>query len=468
MKNNLLYNFLKEEVRLHTNLYNKSNFFGYPLVLILFFTIITSSMIYLFAGYNEKLVAGFTINMFFIGGVMSGAFGLYAQDFLERKFGDIGRLFSNTLILPIKLSKTFITMAISDIIFYLFWFILPTILGLTIGLIIMKESILSIPYLITASFLAFCIGIFLMFFISVVYQKNKYIFTMLIGIISIRLAYLFFFFNPETLSPVHYFYFTHNYLYLLLGVIIMIILAVLSYFTVGTNFETKTKKISETKSIKFSNKISSYITKDLIDLKRTGGLFGKPFFTVFVPAVLTMLLFTKMKILTYLKLDTIFFAIVLGILGTQLLNSLINSDNFAYYRFLPVTLKDYIKSKINLALIICFIQGAVLLIIYSIYTHDQISVLIKSIITLLAILLYTFNLNFYLTGLKPNENLMSAKIFIEYFLWILPLLFLSIIANTFFSNQILYFIIFCVLCYGISKLFFNLGIRKWDNKEIGD
>lgn len=96
------------------------NYFSYPFMLMIFFTGITIFSSLFFNSFNTVKIAIFSINILFIGGIMSGTFGLYARDFLERKFGDVGRLFQNALILPIKLSKVFLSMAISDIFFIFF------------------------------------------------------------------------------------------------------------------------------------------------------------------------------------------------------------------------------------------------------------------------------------------------------------------------------------------------------------
>jgi hypothetical protein len=199
-------------------------------------------------------------------------------------------------------------------------------------------------------------------------------------------------------------------------------------------------------------------------MKRTGDLFAKPFFNVFLPSVLVLLMFANSNEFALYNMGTIFFAIILGTLGTQMLNSLINSDSLAYYRHLPVTLRDFIKPKIKLSLFICFIQSVIILGIYAYYIRDFQNVL-YALIVALALLVYNFNLSFFLTGLNPNENLMHSKTFLVYFALLVPVLILIVVINILFSFALIYFLLFLVFCLVLGKLYFELGLRRWDRRE---
>lgn len=461
IKNTLLMNFLKEEVRLHCNLYKKENFYTYPLTLFLFFSIITATGIYLYNSFNEEKISIALISLFFIGGVMSGAFGLYARDFLERKFGDYGRLFSNTLILPINLKKTFVTLAISDAIFYLIWFIIPTIAGFGMGSFVMGESINKIFILLLSVFLIFMTGLFLMFVISVIYERSKILFYTVLTIIFITSTYYFTNFPLESIF-IYDFYLTNNPTSLLLSIITIIFLALLSYISVGDTYNTKIKKSSQKKSMNFPKSLNHFIFKDYIDLKRTGGLIGKPLFTVFIPSILILLLFSSMDFLSGFNIDMLFFSIILGTLGTQLMNSLISSDDFRYYRYMPITLKEYVVSKIKLSFIICFTLGTIILTVYG-FLNSDINLIIRSIIVLTALLIYNYTLNFYLTGLNPNENIMQSKIFITYFFLFIPVLATSIMINI-VLYYIVYYILYLLIILIISYILLIIGIKYWDKK----
>ena len=147
-----------------------------------------------------------------------------------------------------------------------------------------------------------------------------------------------------------------------------------------------------------------------------------------------------------------------------MLNSLINSDSLAYYKYLPTTLKDFIKPKIQLSLIICFIESIIILVVYS-YIKKDFSGTLNALIITLSLLIYNFNLSFYLTGLNPNENLMDTKVFLTYFILLVPLLILIVLINLLLQNSIIYILGFLVLSIILGKFYLKLGLKKWSKIE---
>ena len=454
----LLKYFLLEELRLHTNLYKSHSFFTYPVVLFLFFLGLTISSVLLYDSYYPIIIGNTLMYLFFAAGLMSGAFGLYAKDYLERKFGDFNRLFSNTQILPIPLRKTFLVFSISDSIFYTFWFILPSLLGFLLGVASQGFSILFGIRLIISSLILFLIGLFSMFFISIVYERSKQLFI-ISGVVLGGMLTLFFMYSREYF--IEGYYLRGDVFGLFTSLLLLCALIIASYYSVGNSFLTNTKSTRNVVSYQFPESFNVHIFKDYIDLKRTGGLLGKPLFTVLIPSVLLLYVFSTIDFLAELGINVLFFSIILATLSTQLLNSLIVSDDFRYYRFLPVTLSEYIRSKMKLSFIICFLLGTLVLLVYCGYTN-QFELLFQGLIILLSLLIFNFNLSFYLTGLEPNERLMQTSVFIMYFLFFFPILLSTILVFLLLQSVVFYGLyIFIVLMF--SYVFLTLGIKKWSS-----
>ncbi len=465
MKNILGY-FIKEELNLHKSLTASSNFYSYPIMLFFFFLTITYLSNIFFNTFNSKTIGLYAISILFIGGIMSGVFGIYARDFLERKFGDIGRLFQNALIQPIKLNKLFMTIAISDSFFYLLWFIIPTTLGYGLGVYLIEKTFYDICFLLLSNFMAFFAGLLTSFILSLTFNRSKLFFSIILLIIVTIICCIP---NPQNIinySPFHQFFIKQNFTSLISSLLLVFVLFCLALLSVGKEFKTTIKNSVKLKSISFDRKIDKFIIKDYIDLKRTGDIIGKPLFTVFIPSILVLLIFSNSSLFNSSDLGVIFFSIIIGTLGTQLFNSLITSDNMAYYNHLPIKLKDFIKPKMIISLTICFIESLIILIAYS-YIVNDFNNIISALIITLGLLIYNFNLSFYLTGLNPNENLMHTKIFLQYFILLMPILILIIAANMFIQNfMIIYSILFLSISYLLSKLLFKLGLKKWENKII--
>ncbi len=464
MKTNLLYYFIKEEMRLHVSLTNSKNYYSYPFTLICFFAGITLASHYFFSGLNTIKIGEYFISLLFVGGIMSGTFGLFARDFLERRFGDIGRLFQNSLLLPIKLGTIFLTAALSDTFFYIFWFILPVLLGYSIGLAVFALASFDLIYLAISSIFSFTTGLLLSFIFTVIFQRSKLVFTLLTLATVGFCTFLYSKFQTFLFFPFSIFYIEKSFSSFLMSLLLIILFILFAYLSIGREYTTTIRKKETRTSISFQKKLNPYILKDFIDMKRTGDLLAKPLFNVFIPSVLVLLLFLHSSLIDYLNFGILFFSIIIGTLGTQMLNSLISSDSMAYYNHLPISLKDFILPKMKLSLLICFLESLIILFFYSYYTKDFSQMLEAAIITL-GLLIYNFALSFYLTGLHPNENIMHSKSFLLYFIYFVPILTLVTFLNALFPTNLYYLFGFLLTTALMGKLYLTLGIKKWSVRE---
>ncbi|MFT4244462.1 MAG: hypothetical protein ACMXYB_03335 [Candidatus Woesearchaeota archaeon] len=462
--------FIKEELRMHSSLYKFSNFYSYPITLLVFFAGITLLSLLVYDSININMVVPTILLLFTIAGAMSGAFGLFAKDFLERVFPNSNRLLAHSRIFPISLKSTLLLFSISDSFFYFFWFIIPTLLGFSMVSIAFGQlSIIFAFLLILVSTLHFMLGLYIFFFISFLFEQSKLLFILSSGIIVAIFSYLYLTLGiTQSLGIGLLLNFDFFQLFIL--ILLIIIAMVLSYFCVNERFETKTfsSSSSQRKSISFNSTYSPLIIKDFIDLKRTGGIIGKPLFTILIPSILVLLLFSTIEILRDLQIDVLFFAIIFATLATQLLNSLIMSDSHRYYRYLPIMFKQYFLPKVHLTFRITMLLGTTVLLIYSYFfsVFEWIRI-VQGIFILAVISLYNFGLSFWLTGLRPNERLMQSSVFIIYFLCFLPMLIVTILVHLLFTS-ILYQILYVVVGILLSLLFLVLGFRKWNKEFIED
>lgn len=458
MKYELLKHLLIEETRLHSALRGAKSFFFYPVVLLLG-TALTAFFMTKYSTMSGIEALSFSIIVFFfMFGFISGSFGLHATDYLERRFGDFGKLFSNVLVLPVKLSDVFLMAAISDSIFYAGWFILPLIGGAALGIFLAGASIMVIPLLLLSVTFAFVLGIGISFFLSVLITKSKIFF--ITGLILLLGGYVYI--GKSILLP-YVLYMSFSMINLLLNVILIIFFFAITGLIIGNEYNTIKKKGKYT-SFKFG-KINTFLFKDYIDLSRTHGLIAKPLFNVLIPSILMLVILSSVKIfqgeLSLVTNNLIFVAIFLGTMSVNFFNVLISGDSFSYYVFLPVSLRQFIWPKIFLAELICGIQGAILLLIYaymnSIYTH-----LFASLILLFCFTFYTLCVNFNINGLKPNENSINLKSLGLLMLFFLPVALLGMIFPFFFTASWVY-MIFSIFLILAGYMFYSFGIKRWRN-----
>jgi hypothetical protein len=456
----------KEEMRMHTALYKSRSFFSFPLLMLVLAFFISYGFINFSLTAQSDTDSGIIVLfVFFASGIMSGAFGLHAKDYLERRFGDFGKLFSNVLLLPISLKGVFLVFAVKDIVFYMIWFILPVVLGHGIALAASGLPFLGLPFFFLALSFSFAYGIFSAFFLSVLYERSRILFSLLVLLLFIFPLLFFFQTDLTQFFPPVLFYLQTNFLNFLILCFGLLFLGLLCYITIKADFSEKTmRKAKERKSMSFDYPIDPFMIKDYIDLKRTGGLFAKPFLNVFLPSLLLLALFSSIRYLVDFETGILFFAIAIGTLSTTLFNSLVTSDAMAYYKFLPVELEQYMRTKFILSYLIASLQGVFLLFIFA-WFNGEFLLFFQAILLFTSIYVFNLMISFYLTGLNPNEFLLNAWVFLRYGVFFVPVLLVGMLLSLLAPSNLFFhllFLAFALLCF---MLIFPLALRKWKNME---
>lgn len=460
MKTELLKYLLLEEIRLHSQLRGSKSFIFFPITLfiaisLISFLLIKFSMLSALGGISFG-----ALSIFFLFGILSGTFGLHATDYLERRFGDYGKLFSNALVLPINLSSIFLMTALSDLIFYFGWFILPLIGGSTLGIYFAGASILSFPALLLSTSMAFILGLSISFLLSITITKSKVIFFILLSTLSGISVYGFltkgmFFFLPYNL------YYNFNLANLGLNILLITLFFVITSRLIGNEFSTVKKK-GHYNSFNFKG-INHFLFKDFIDLHRTHGLIAKPLFNVIIPSVILLALFGSLSIfqgeLSVVTSNLVFIAILLGTLSINFFNVIISGDSFDYYIFLPTSLKEFIWPKMVLVEVICSVQNIILITIYA-FINKNFENLFASFIILSAFIFYTMCVNFFINGLKPNENSLNIISMAWMILIFFPAILTGMVIPVLYPS-FLVFMIFSAILVVAGYWFYKKGIRKW-------
>lgn len=462
MKIELLKYMLLEKIRLNSELRGTKSFLVFPLI-ILIGTAITCYAMLNYSDIIGSSIVQICLILFFTFGLISGTFGLNASNYLERRFGDYGRLFTNALVLPIKLSTIFMMDALTDSIFYLGWFILPLFGGGTLALLLSGLNAIPMIGLLTASIIAFLLGMSISFLLTVIITKSTIIFLALLTIISIT-AIPGFKFQGMSFFPPFYLYKHMGFLSLALNIILIMILFFITSKVIGSEYNVIKKK-EKYKSFKFG-KINHFLFKDMIDLNRTHGIFAKPLFNVAIPSILLLALLSSLNILngglSIITGNLIFVAILLGTLSVNFFNVILSGDSFAYYIFLPASLKDFIAPKIILTQVICSVQGVILILAYS-FINSTTELLLASIIVLIPFIYYTVGINFFINGLKPNENSMNVVSLGWMTILFLPMLIVGMTIPILTTSLIVH-IGFSAIITILGFVFYKLGIRKWSKR----
>ncbi|MGM5488829.1 MAG: hypothetical protein ACQESG_07820 [Nanobdellota archaeon] len=442
----LLRYLLLEEIRLHSQLRGYRSFSLFPLVLFIG-TAMVSFFLIRFSSLSGEFALG-SIIIFFMFGIVCGTFGLHATDYLERRFGDYGKLFANTMVLPIRLRHVFLMTAASDMIFYFGWFILPLVGGVAGALLVAGENIAFMPVLLLSITCAFMTGMGASFLLTVALNRSVTLFIFLLVFIGTGLAYVFL---PYRL------YAEFSLFFFLCNMLVILKLFMLAAHLIGNEFHTRRK--GKHHSLRFRG--NHLLFKDFVDLYRTHGLFAKPLFNVVIPSALMLFLLGSLTILegelALVTQNLVFVAILLGTLSINFFNVLLAGDSISYYQFLPLGLRDFLWPKMILAQVICSLQGIVLLLIYGYFAGY--AYVGSSFLVLIGFIFYTMCINLFINGLKPNENSLNITS-----LGLMCILFLPVIITgmvlPFFTGSMIAFVLFSAVLALLGVFFYRLSIRS--------
>jgi hypothetical protein len=456
---------IKEEWRMHSNIFGNTGFALFPLFIFLF-TFFVSLVLPIFREIFSYAQIALGMHYFFllVGG-MVGAFGLMGREFMNRRFGQASLIAYSSRTLPVSQRVIFANFLVKDVVYYFILYVLPFIAGFALAAELVPSGSFRLPgtlltLLLTLS-LSFMIGLSLVFFLSTVYAHSGKLFIS--GLLAITVFLLFVSGNPDSeflyILPSLSFFLVPSGKQLLLSPLLITVPSALSLIFLKVDFPQAKKSFPNSFS-KICGYLGSYryaafIAKDSLDLKRSEGGFGKIIFSFLLPAALIWMLLSALgEVIPVLNTLTLF-SLILGVLSSSMYNWLTEYDIFASYVFFPLRVSDMIKSKLNSYFILNLIPFAILTLLALI---ERPSVLLPSLLLDISVSVYMVSILIYLTGLSPSINLYNGKTFAIYAISIVPVLLISIILSMFSP----YYVLVDLLLIPLAVYLLRQSFSKWD------
>ena len=459
---------LKEEWRMHSSLFGNNGFSLFP-VFIFLFTFFASLVLPIFREiFTYPQIALGMHYLFLLLGGMVGAFGLIGREFMNRRFGQASLIAYSSRTLPVSERLIFANFLVKDILYYFVLYVLPFIAGFSLATELIPSGNFHSPVtllilLLTLS-LSFMIGLSLVFFLSTIYVHAGKLLTSCLLACSIFLICISGNLNSNifyTLPSLSFFLLpSKNQLFF--SVVIIILSSALSLIFLKIDFP-QVKKSFPNSFYRLCKQFGSYryaafVSKDILDLKRSEGGFGKLIFSFLLPVVLIWMLLSALgKILPALN-TLILFSLVLGVLSSSMYNWLTEYDIFASYAFFPLKVSDMIKNKLNSYL---FLNLVPFLLVILLNLKKDPAVVLPSLLLFLSISLYMVSILVYLTGLSPSINLYNGRTFALYTLSVMPLLLVNVILSIFSP----FYMIVNLLLVPLAFYLLGQSFRKWDRIE---
>ncbi len=459
---------IKEEWRMHSNIFGSGGFSLFP-VFIFLFTFFVSLVLPVFREiFTDAQIALGMHYVFLLLGSMVGAFGLMGREFMNRRFGQASLIAYSSRTLPVSQREIFANFLIKDVLYYFVLYVLPFISGFALAAELVPSGDFQLPYtllvlLVTLS-LSFMIGLSLVFFLSTVYAHSGKL--LLSGLLAV---FVFLLFASENLNSNVFYRLPSLSLFLnpskdqfLLSFALIIIPSSFSLVFLKVDYPQTKKSFSNSFSRLCehleSYRYAAFVAKDFLDLKRSEGGLGKVIFSFLLPVALIWMLLSALGQVIPALNTLVLFSLVLGVLSSSMYNWLTEYDIFASYAFFPIRPSDMIKSKLNSYF---FLNLIPLLILTLLVLNKEPTSLIPSLLLFISISFYMVSILVYLTGLSPSINLYNGRIFALYALSVMPLLIINIILSMFGP----YYVLADLLLIPFSFYMLKQSFWKWDRGE---
>ena len=184
---------IKEEWRMHSNIFGNSGFAFFPFFILLF-TFFVSLILPIFREiFTDAQIALGMHYFFLLVGGMVGAFGLMGREFMNRRFGQASLIAYSSRTLPVSQRVIFANFLIKDVVYYFALYILPFIMGFALAAELVPAGNFCLPGTLLMLFLtlslSFMIGLSLVFFLSTIYAYSGKLLTL--GLLAAAIFLLF-------------------------------------------------------------------------------------------------------------------------------------------------------------------------------------------------------------------------------------------------------------------------------------
>ncbi len=456
---------MKEEWRLHATMFGSISFALFP-VLIGAITFM-GSLILPFLG---EIIPGQTLSFlvhaqFLLLGIMVGGFGLLGQEVMNRRFGQASLIAYSSRTLPLSDRLIFTVFVAKDTVYYFLLWVLPFIAGIVLAV---PWSGLSLPFISTVALtltLAFLTGLATVFLLSTLYTRSVLLPAgilagggLLAGLLLLAGAVdPVLFFPPYALSR------SFTPVLLLYSFAVVAVPFALAIMFMTTEFQGREKHIPD-RFTTLAGRLGSVrsgptVAKDLLDLRRSGGLIGQTLFSFALPLAL---IWVTLVVLSRVLPDTrllMTFAGVAGIIGATIYTWVTEFDAIAGYTFLPLGTPDLIRSK--LATFLLLQPLTLLAVVAGAVASGDYGTLLPGSVLALSMSIYAASVMVWLTGLWPAVMVYDVKVLAASMALIGPVL-LGLIGAA--SISVLYAFT-SVLLLVPAYIFIRSSYRRWETWE---
>ncbi len=423
----LVWLMLIEERRLNATMIGQAQFLMFPFMILFMSFVIGLASEQMLRSVSMANVYLILHSVMLVYGLGVGGFALFGERMAERRIGEVSMLLETPRIHPVTFKEVFLAFYVKDTIYYMLYSIIPLIGGIALTIPFTGFRVASVLFLLLTITLSFLLGISFSFFLSSLYVRWKAVFALvvvsLLALLSI--SYLTHMFDFTKLIPSVMLQRTHDAVYLVEGVALVLVFSFVAVNTLKITFGRASERYEEAmvpmaRKFSFAKGYSTLMAKDWIDLLRSGTLGPVVGAYVGPLAFLAVLFWFLGTVLTFpLHFNIIFYGAMIGFFGVSVYGWLNLLDAPAFMDVLPISVSSMIRTKLRLFAILAGITSTAFLMGLSV-VQSEIDMIGMGLVVAYSTTLFTVTSTAYLTGLRTNSYLFDPKVLAKFAAVVVP------------------------------------------------
>jgi hypothetical protein len=381
---------------------------------------------------------------------------------MNRRFGQASLLAYSARSLPLSEKFIFTNFVIKDTVYYFFLWVLPFGMGYILASPFTGVPLADALLLLLTLTLSFLFGLCGVFFLSAVYARSHLIFWLVLLAIGMGVGGLAFltgmnpvlFFPPLLLNSA----FTWTNFLVSCAVLALLFGVAIVLFNPESVGSEKTYKDSFAPLLQRFSFLPNppLVTKDTLDLSRSGSLAGQTIFSFLLP--LLVIWFFLSLLGPFFPPHGLLFLVTIttGVIASTMYTWVTMFDTFGPYACLPVAVSTLIRSKLTTFAILQVIPAVFIAGVAIFYGEE--AYLIPAVVLGLSVSFYAVGVMAWLCGLSPNVLVYDVKVLFVYL--ILVGIVLTIFTAAAFANP--YFALFAIILALPTWLLIRQAKVRWD------
>lgn len=456
---------MKEEWRLHSTMFGQISFALFP---VMIFGIVFMGSFLLPLMHSALPLGNITLithAMFLALGIMVGGFGLLGNEMMNRRFGQASFLAYSARSLPLSERFIFANFVIKDTVYYFFLWVLPFGAGYIAAAPFTETPLQRAFLLLLTLSLSFMAGLCTVFLLSSLYVRSKLALVLLgaavgAGFFAIFLATGI---NPALYFPPYLLYHSFSLPGLIASCAVLAGLFIISVILFSPEQTGRTATHKDL-FLPVQKRLAGLpnpplITKDFVDLHRSGIGIGQTLFSFVAPLIVIWFFLSLVR--SYLPPHGLLFlfAMISGVIASTIYTWVTEFDNFGHYSCLPVAVSTLIGSKMTTFAILQVIP-AVFISLAAAFSGEA-ALILPAVVLCISFSFYAAGVMAFLCGLSPSVLVYDVKVLFTYL--VLDGLVFAVFSALAFANP--WYALASLLLFIPALLMVKAAKRRWDTVD---